>query len=91
MVVFCKVNERRLLKLSMMKFLMRHIEKAATIVNIPHLLVNFLTPLKSIGLYNEVNNLFLFPDLNKNRRYKTIVWRNHQRNPLKIKYFLVRE
>ena len=54
-------------------FLMDIIERSAIIVNITHLLGSGWTPQKSIGLYNVVNNLLVFPALNKIIRHKNIV------------------
>ena len=78
-------------KLSMMKVLMCSIERAAIIVNITHLLVNCWTPRESIDYYITVNHLFVVPALNKNRRYKSIVWKTYQNLPLKRKCVLVEE
>ena len=78
-------------KLSMMKVLMHSIERAAIIVNITHLLINSWTLRKSIDVYNAVNYLFVFPALNKNRRYNSIVWNIYQNIPLKRKGVLVEE
>ena len=60
-------------KLSTAMFLMDIIERSAIIVNITHLLGSGWTPQKSIGLYNVVNNLLVFPALNKIIRHKNIV------------------
>ena len=45
--------------ISMKKYLMRHVERAAVIVNLTHLVVNHWKPQKSIGLYNAANYLFV--------------------------------
>ena len=66
-------------KLSMMKKLVKHVERAAHIVNLPHLVVRNWTVRHVLDLYNAVKHLFAFPSLmrTKKRRLETISWKTY--------------
>ena len=65
--------------LSMMKVLIRTIEKSYIIVNITHLSVHSWTTWKSIDLYNVINHFLVFTALNNNRGYKSIALKTYQK------------
>ena len=64
-------------KCSMMKNLVKKVEKGLQIVNLPHLLVQNWTYGNVLNFYNAVKPFFAFHSLNKRRRLKTIAWNNY--------------
>lgn len=66
-------------QLSMMRYLMRHVERAAGVVNLPHLIVRKWTPRNSIDLYNAVKHMFAFPNVGgkSNRRHAQMSWKSY--------------
>ena len=65
--------------LSMMKYIMKHVERAALIVNQPHLVKNRMSVQDSFGLYHAIKHMFKFDCLRvgKKRRYETISWKTY--------------
>ena len=72
-------------KLSQMKKLMGHVERAASIVNQPHLIRKDCTVEHVFVLYNAVKHLFLFDSIKvgKRRSYESISWKTYYNNPSK--------
>ena len=66
-------------KLSHMKKLMGHAERAASIVNQPHLVRKDCTAEHAFSLYNVVKHLFFFDSikLGKRRCYESISWNTY--------------
>ena len=65
-------------QLSMMRYLMRHVERAAHFVNLPHLIVRKWTTRNAIDLYNAVNHMFAFPNArNSKRRHEQLSWKSY--------------
>ena len=64
-------------KFSMMKKLVKHLEKGVRIVNIPHLLVQNCTLIHVLDLYYDGKLFFLFPSLKRRRRLKKSAWKNY--------------
>ena len=59
-------------ELSLMKKLVKNVDKGVRIVNLYHLLVQIWTLRHVLDLYNAVKNVFAFPFLNRSRHLKTI-------------------
>ena len=57
-------------KFSMMKKLVKMLEKGVRIVNLPHLFVQNCTLIHVLDLYNYVKLFFSFPSLKRRRRLK---------------------
>ena len=78
-------------KLSQMKKLMRHVERAARIVNQPHIVLKDCTVDHAFALYNAVKHLFLFDSIKvgKGRRYESIMWKTYYNNLSKRKWKLL--
>ena len=54
------------------------VEKAAKIVNLPHLIKRKMTDKDAITLYNSVKHLFRIPaGKGKRRRYETLSWKTY--------------
>ena len=64
-------------KLSMMKKLVKFLQKGVQIVKPPHLLVQNCTSIHVLDLYNDVKNLFAFTYLNKSRRLEKVAWKTY--------------
>ena len=64
-------------KLSMMKKLVKNVEKGVWIVNLTHLLVKNWTSIHVFDLYNAVKHLFAFNSFNKRRHLETISWKTY--------------
>ena len=73
-----------------MKKMMGHIERAAHIVNLPHLIKREWTEREAIDIYDAVKHMFMFPSLKK-RRYGTIVWKTYYNLLVKRKGVLLGE
>ena len=69
-------------KLSHMKKLMGHVERAASIVNQPHLVRKDFNAEHEFTLYNAVKHLFPFDSIKvgKRRRYEYILWKTYYNN-----------
>ncbi len=66
--------------LSMMKYLMTHVERAARIVNLTNLLVDNWSVRHALDLYKGTNHMFKFESLSmkkKSRRFDTISWKTY--------------
>ena len=72
---------------------MGHVERAASIVNHPHLVCKDFTTEHAFALYNAVNNLFLFDSIKvgKRRRYESISWKTYNNNLSQRKWKLLGE
>ena len=79
--------------LSMMRILMKHVEGAAGIVNLTHLVKKCMNENDSVSLYHAVKHMFKFDCLRvgKKRRYETISWKMYYNILLKRKWQLIRE
>ena len=65
-------------KLTHMRKLMKQVEKAARIVNLPHLVKKKMTEKEARFLYTSTRHLFLIPsEENKTRRYETLSWKSY--------------
>ena len=55
----------------MMRYVMRHVERAAVLVGLPHLIVRKWTPRNAIILCNGIKHMFAFPNVRgkSNRRH----------------------
>ena len=60
----------------MMRKLILSIERGATLVNKPELVVSSFSERSALDLYDAVHHLFKFPSLKK-RRYDTITWKTY--------------
>ena len=61
-----------------MRKLMKQVEKAARIVNLPHLVKKKMTEKEARFLYTSTRHLFLIPsEENKTRRYETLSWKSY--------------
>ena len=78
-------------KLSMMKKLVKTVEKGVRIVNLPHLLVQNWTLRYVLDLYNAVKHLFVFTYLNKRRRLEKFSWKTYYNILCSGKGYLVGE
>ena len=76
-----------------MKKLMGHVERAASIVNQPHLIRNDCTAEHAFALYNAVKHLFFFDSIKvgKRRHYESISWKTYCNNLPKRKWKLLGE
>ena len=76
-----------------MKKLLGHVERAAIIVNQPHLICNDCTEEHAFALYNAVKHLFFFDSIKvgKIRRYESISWKTYYNNLSKRKWKLLGE
>ena len=66
-------------KISNMKNVVKHVERAATLVNLQHLVVHEYTPRAVLDLYNGIKHMFAFPSLSKThkRRLEQINWKTY--------------
>ena len=64
-------------KLSNMRGLVRHVERAAGIVNLHHLVKTDMGTRDALDLYHAVKHLFKFPSLinGKQRRFEQLGWK----------------
>ena len=76
-----------------MNKLMGHVERAAIIVNQPHLVRNDCTAEHAFALYKAVKHLFFFDSIKvgKRRRYESISWKTYYNNISKCKWKLLGE
>ena len=79
-------------KVSNMKYLVKHVLRAAIFVNRPELEVMVWTSRRVIDLYDGVNYMFAFPCLtaNRKRRHETIAWKTYCNILPKIKREVIR-
>ena len=77
--------------MSMMKKLVKNLEKGVRIVNLPRLLVQNLTSRHVLDLYNAVKHLFEFTSLNKRRHLEKIAWKTYYNILCARKGYLVGE
>jgi hypothetical protein len=79
-------------KIMHMKILMSCVEKAAKIVNLPHLIKRKMNDKDAITLYNSVKHLFRIPaGEGKKRRYETLSWKTYYNMLSKRKWRLYGE
>ena len=76
-----------------MKKLIGHRERAASIVNQPHLVRKYCTADHAFAMYNAVKHFFLFDSIKvgKRRRYESISWKTYYKNLSKRKWKLLVE
>ena len=72
---------------------MGHVERAASIVNQPHLVRKYFNAEHEFTLYNAVKHLFPFDSIKvgKRRRYESILWKTYYNNLSKQKWKLLGE
>ena len=80
-------------KLYQMNKLLGHVERAASIVNQPHLVRKYCTEEHAFALYNAVKSSFLFDTIKvgKRQRYESISWKTYYNNLSKRKWKLLGE
>ena len=80
-------------KLSQMKNLMGYVERAASIINQPHLVRKDCIADHAFVLYNAFKHLFLFDSIKvgKRQRYESISWKTYYKNIAKLKWKLLGE
>ena len=86
-----KEMKGRIQKLSMMKKLVKNVDKGVRIVNLPHTIVKNWTLRHVLYLYNADKYFFAFPSLNRRRRLETIDWNTYYNILFARKGYLVRE
>ena len=72
---------------------MGNVERAASIVNQPHLVRNDCTAEHAFSLYNAVKHLFFFDSIKvgKRRHYESISWKTYYKNLSKLNWNLLGE
>ena len=79
-------------KLSMMRTLIRHVERAARMGNLNQLVVRNWRPENARALYDAVKHFFRFPlPKQKTRRFETLLWKTYYNALVKRKGRLVGE